>query len=133
MYLAASEDDEVLAFGVGLTVAPSASASRAGIARVTVECPRGLRRRCTGRLEFSRALVGRRAHRRRARVTRVAAAVLGGFTLAPGARATIAVRLSRAARRALLQRRRLRLIATVRAQPSAGGAYGRLVKVRLTR
>jgi DNA-binding beta-propeller fold protein YncE len=134
VYIADAKIDAVLAFGVGSAVTTArASATRAGIAGVRVQCPRALRRPCRGRLELTRAVrSGRRAHRRRLR--RIAAGGSGGFAIRPGSQATISVRLSPSSRRLLLGRRRLHLLAIVRAAPSAGGSgYGRPVTLSLGR
>ncbi len=134
LYATAPTENTVYAFGVGLTVATaSTSATPAGIARVRVECPRSMRRACAGRLELTRAVRGRAARGRHPRrLRRLAAGRSGRFTIRPGARATVAVRLSPASRRLLLARRRLRLLAVVHTQPLAGGGgYGRVVKLRL--
>jgi DNA-binding beta-propeller fold protein YncE len=136
IYAAASKSNALVAFGVGLTVTTSsASASRAGVAAVHVRCPRTLRRPCAGHLQLTRAVLARRrrgAHH--ARIERLIAGSSGGFSLRPGAHATIAVRLSPATRRLLRARGRLRLLAVVRARPYAGGTgYGRSVALRLQR
>jgi hypothetical protein len=136
VYVAASASDAVMAFGVGAAVTTArASASRAGVARVSVACPTGLRRACIGRVGLTRALAHRspRHGHRQMRVRRVKAGSSAEFSIAPGRHATVAVRLTPAARR-LLDHRRLRLMAVVRARPSSGGSgYGRHLSLRLAR
>jgi DNA-binding beta-propeller fold protein YncE len=134
LYIAAAKIDAVLAFGVGSNVtSASASATRAGIARVRLDCPRAMRRPCAGHLELTRAVragKSRGGHRRR--LERIVAGDSGRFAIRPGARATVSVRLSPGARRLLLSHRRLRLMAIVRADPLAGGSgYGRAVRLGL--
>ncbi len=134
LYIAAARIDAVLAFGVGSDVASgSASASRAGIARVRVDCPRGMRRPCAGRLELTRAVRARASRGARRRpLERIVAGGSGRFAIRPGARATVSVHLSPSARRLLLAHRHLRLMAIVRADPEAGGSgYGRAVRLSL--
>jgi len=131
LYIAAAKIDAVLAFGVGSNVTTaSASASRAGIARVGVQCPRALRRPCSGQLELTRAVRARGAHRRR--LQRIVAGGSRRFAIRPGARTTISVHLSPTSRRLLFAHRRLRLMAIVRADPLAGGSgYGRALRLSL--
>jgi DNA-binding beta-propeller fold protein YncE len=134
LYIAAAKIDAVLAFGVGSNVnSSSASASRAGTARVRLDCPRAMRRPCAGHLELTRAVrarASRGSHRRR--LERIVAGGSRRFAIRPGARATISVRLSAGARRLLLSHRRLRLMAIVRAEPLAGGSgYGRALRLSL--
>ena len=63
VYVAAARSDAVMVFGLGAAVATGrTSATRAGTARVRVECPRGLRRSCTGHVELTRVLAGRATH-----------------------------------------------------------------------
>jgi len=136
VYVAAARSDAVMVFGVGAAVATGrTSATRAGVARVRVECPRGLRRSCTGRLDLTRVLAGRAMHRgRRHHIRRIGAGSSARFTIRPGHLATVSVRLSRASRHLLATRRRLRLMAVVRADPLAGGSgYGRRVTLTLGR
>ncbi len=136
VYIADAKIDAVLAFGVGSAVTTArASATRAGIARVRVQCPRALRRPCRGRLELSRAVRARAGRgTRRRRLRRIAAGGSGGFAISPGGQATISVHLSPSSRRLLLARRRLRLLAIVHAAPSAGGSgYARPVTLSLGR
>ncbi|HLB22388.1 MAG TPA: hypothetical protein VK605_09755, partial [Solirubrobacteraceae bacterium] len=136
VYVAASGSDAVMAFGVGAAVTTArASASRAGMARVSVACPTGLRHVCVGRVSLTRALAHRstRHGHRQIRVRRLEAGSSTEFSIAPGRHATVAVRLTQAARRQL-SHRRLRLMAVVRAHPSSGGSgYGRRLALRLAR
>jgi DNA-binding beta-propeller fold protein YncE len=136
VYVAAAGSNAVMVFGIGAAVTTAqAAATHAGIARVRVECPAGLRRSCSGRVELTRVLAGRARHgRRRVRVRRIGAGDSARFTISPGDRATILVRLSRSARRLLVAKRRLRLMAVVRADQFAGGSgYGRGVMLSLVR
>jgi DNA-binding beta-propeller fold protein YncE len=136
VYVVAAKSDAVMVFGIGAAVTTGeAAASRAGTARVRVVCPVGLRHACSGRVDLTRAVAGmarRRGHR--ARVRRVEVGRSGVFSIGPGHQASVQVRLTPAARRLLLRRRHLRLMAVVRADPSAGGSgYGRHVVFRLGR
>ncbi len=134
VYVAATRSNAVMVFGLGAAVTTGhTSATRAGTARVRVECPRGLRRSCTGHVELTRVLAGRATHgRHRRRTRRIAAGSSARFTIRPGHLATISVRLSGSSRHLLAARRSLRLMAVVRADPFAGGSgYGR--RMRLTR
>ncbi len=130
VYVVAAKSSAVMVFGIGAAVTSAqATTTRAGIARVRVVCPSGLRRACSGRVDLTRALAraaGR--HGRRARVRRVELGQSGVFSIGPGHQASVRVRLTRAARRELIGRRHLRLMAVVRAAPAAGGSgYGRHV------
>jgi DNA-binding beta-propeller fold protein YncE len=136
VYVVAAKSDAVMVFGIGASVATtSASASRAGTATVRVACPAGLRQMCSGRIDLTRAAASaakRRGHR--VRVSRLEVGGSGHFSIQPGRQASVSLRLTPAARRLLLHRRRLRLMAVVRAAPSAGGSgYGRHVLFRLGR
>ena len=126
-----------MVFGVGAAVSTGhTSATRAGIARLHVDCPRSLRSACVGRLDLTRlervrghAVHGSHHHR----LLRTAAGDSAPFTIPPGGRATIAVHLSAASRKLLAARRRLRVMAVVHAAPSAGGSgYGRRVLFSLS-
>ena len=128
VYVAAAGSDAVTVFGVGATVASGhTSATRAGTARIRLDCPSRLRRPCAGRLELTRTLTRKlRRGKRRHRVVRIAVGGSRHFAIAPGHRAEVTVQLSRASRRLLARGRRLRLTAVVRADPFAGGSgYGR--------
>jgi DNA-binding beta-propeller fold protein YncE len=132
VYVAASASNAVMVFGVGAAVTTGhTSATRAGIARLHVDCPRSLRKDCVGRLELTRleharGHVVRGVHRHR--LLRTGAGDSAPFTISPGGRATISVHLSAASRKLLAAHRRLRLMAVVHAAPSAGGSgYGRRV------
>jgi hypothetical protein len=75
-----------------------------------------------------------RSHRHARHVARIAAGGSGHFTIAPGHRAEVSVRLSRSSRRLLAARRRMRLTAVVHADPFAGGSgYGRHLTLSLSR
>jgi len=133
-------DVMVLALGAATTTA-QASASRAGVARIAVACPRALRRSCVGRVMLLRSVMEnptrigsrKRAHRRqRSLVRRISAGYSAPFAIRPGTHATISVRLSSSSLRLLDARRRLRLMAVVRANPLDGGSgYGRALTVKL--
>jgi len=136
VYVTAKDAGAVTVFGVGAAVTTGqASASTAGLARVGVACPRGLRRSCVGRVKLLRSVSAGSAHGgRRARVSRTGAGDSAGFAIRPGAHATISVRISPPFVRLLLAHRRLRLMAVVLARPSAGGSgYGRPITLRLHR
>lgn len=136
VYVVAAKSNAVMVFGIGASVAStSASASRAGLATVRVACPAGLRRRCSGRVDLTRTTTGAAKRRgQRVHVRRLDFGRSGRFSIQPGRQASVALRLTPAARRLLLHRRRLRLMAVVRAAPSAGGSgYGRHVVFRLGR
>ena len=108
VYVAAARSNTVMAFGIGAAVVTAQSAAtRAGTARVLVACPRGLRRPCAGHLEFTRvtAVAARRGHR--LHVTRAVAGASRRFSIRPGARARVAVRLGPATWRLLLSHGRL--------------------------
>ncbi|HEY1450539.1 MAG TPA: beta-propeller fold lactonase family protein [Solirubrobacteraceae bacterium] len=133
VYVVASTSDAVMVFGIGAAVTSAhAAATRAGAVIVSVACPSGLRQACSGRVQFTRAItrVARRGRRgpRSVHVRRVAEGASGEFSIAPGRRASVRVRLTSQMRHLLSRRHRLRLMATVRANPSAGGSgYGRRV------
>jgi len=128
VYVAASTSDAVMVFGIGAAVTSGqAATTRAGTASVRVLCPAGLRRPCRGRVELTRVVARPGRHgRHRVHLTRIAAGASSRFTIMPGHHATVPVRLLRFARQLLVTRRRLRLMAVVRADQYAGGSgYGR--------
>jgi len=136
VYVVAAKSDAVMVFSIGAAVTTAqTAATRAGTAKVRVVCPVGLRHACSGRLDLTRAVASaarRRGHR--ARIRRVGVGRSGVFSIGPGHQASIRVHLTPAARRLLLRRRHLRLMAVVLAAPSAGGSgYGRHVVLRLGR
>jgi DNA-binding beta-propeller fold protein YncE len=136
VYVAAARSNAVVVFGIGAAVTTArASATRAGMTRVAVECPRGLRRSCTGHVELTRVVAGKATHgRHRHRARRIGAGSSARFMVRPGHRATISVRLLGSSQRRLVAHRRLRVIAAVRADPFAGGSgYGRRVLLSLAR
>jgi DNA-binding beta-propeller fold protein YncE len=136
IYVVASRSNAVMVFGIGAAVnSAHAAATRAGAAQVKVVCPAELHRACSGRVELTRAVaVGARRHGRRARVARLKAGGSGVFSITPGHAKNVRVQLTAGIRRRLADRRHLRLMAVVRAQPSAGGSgYGRHVTLRATR
>ncbi len=137
VYVVADKSDAVMVFGIGAAVTTGeTAATRAGTARVRVVCPVGLRHACSGRVDLTRTVAGTTRRRRghRARVRRVGVGRSGVFSIGPGHQASVRVRLTPAARRLLLRRRHLRLMAVVHADPSAGGSgYGRHVTLRLGR
>jgi DNA-binding beta-propeller fold protein YncE len=135
VYVVADKSNAVMVFGIGAAVTTAQTAVTGVTARVRVACPAGLRHACDGRVELTRATVhsagrrGRRAHVRRTGVGRS-----GVFSIMPGRQASVQVRLTAAARRLLRTHRRLRLMALVNAEPSAGGSgYGRHLTLRLDR
>ena len=137
VYVVAAKSNAVMVFGIGAAVTTGkTAATRAGTARVRVVCPVGLRHACSGRVDLTRTVAGTTRRRRghRARVRRVGVGRSGVFSIGPGHQASVRVRLTPAARRLLLRRRHLRLMAVVHADPSAGGSgYGRHVTLRLGR
>jgi DNA-binding beta-propeller fold protein YncE len=142
VYVVSQGSDAVMVFGIGAAVTTgNAAASRTGLAHVSVACPAGLRRACSGRLQLTRAVARAARHDRRHRhgshrvyVRRVTVGRSGSFSIAPGAHASVGVRLSPQMRRLLARHRRLRLMAVVRANPAAGGSgYGRHVTLGLAR
>jgi DNA-binding beta-propeller fold protein YncE len=136
VYVSAKDAGTLAVFGLGAAVGSGqASASAAGVARVPVVCPRGLRRWCVGRVRLVRAVTSGSAHgRRRAHISRTGAGDSAVFALRPGTHRTIPVRLSAQFVSLLRAHGRLRLLAVVLARPSAGGSgYGRRVTLRLHR
>ena len=97
-------------------------AGRPGLARTDrvrfrLRCSRTADGRCRGRASVSAGSAGRSG---RLRASRAGAAASAGFSIAPGASATVTVRLSRAARERLERRGRVRVRISVRARDSAG-------------
>jgi DNA-binding beta-propeller fold protein YncE len=136
VYVVAAKSNAVMVFGIGASVSTaSASASRAGTTTVRVVCPAGLRHTCSGRVELTRTMASTAKRRgRRLRVHRLEVGRSGPFSIQPGHQANVSLRLAPTARRLLLHRRHLRLMAVVRAAPSAGGSgFGRHVLFRLGR
>jgi DNA-binding beta-propeller fold protein YncE len=135
VYVAAGSSNAVTVFAIGAAVASAHAAStHAGTSSVRVICPAGLRRPCSGRVELTRVIAHWSRGKHRVHLARVVAGSSSRFTIRPGLHATVEVRLSRSARRALLARRHLRLMAVVRADPLAGGSgYGRRIVLSLTR
>jgi DNA-binding beta-propeller fold protein YncE len=122
VYVTASGN--VMVFGVGAAVSSArAPATRAGSADVRVACPSSLPRACSGRVELMRSVISAGRHgRHRARPLRVGAGFSGRFSITPGHEALVGVHLSRSAQHTLLAHRRVRLMAVVLADPSAGGS-----------
>ncbi len=136
VYVVANGSDAVMVFGIGAAVTSAhATSTRAGAARVEVACPRALRHTCSGRVELTRAVASAaRRHGRHRRVVRLDAGESRGFAIAPGHTLSVRVELTAAMRRRLAHRRRERLMAIVRANPSAGGSgFGRHLTLRLSR
>jgi DNA-binding beta-propeller fold protein YncE len=137
VYVVASRSSAVMVFGVGAAVTTGhTAATGAGTARVSVTCPAGLRNACTGRVDLTRAVAhaATTRHARRVRVRRLRSGHSGVFSIKPGHRASVEVRLTAPARHLLQTRRRLRLMAVVHAAPAAGGSgYGRHVLLALGR
>jgi DNA-binding beta-propeller fold protein YncE len=127
--------DRVMVFGIGAAVVSArASTTHAGEARLRVACPSALRRRCSGRVELTRAIRGARRGRHGARTRRIAVGYSSRFSIRPGHEAIVRMRLSHAALRSLLARRHVRLMAVVRADALAGGSgYGRHLLLTLAR
>jgi hypothetical protein len=126
----------VFAFTLGATVVTArAAATHAGAARVQISCPRSMHRPCAGRVRLARVVARRAAHRRaRRHLVRAFAGSSAHFTVGPGKRATVSVRLSRYARQLLVARGRLRLAAVIAADPLAGGSgSGRHLLLKLSR
>jgi DNA-binding beta-propeller fold protein YncE len=118
-----TKDGLVLAFGIGAAVTSAdAAATHTGLAHVSVACPARLSRPCRGRLLLTRRVAARTRHGHQYRALRIAVGHSGVFAIAPGSRATVAVRLDDSARRLLAGRRRLRVTATVHASRYAGGS-----------
>jgi DNA-binding beta-propeller fold protein YncE len=134
VYLVTGREASVLALGVGAAVTSStAVASRAGTTVMHVACPRAMSGPCRGRVLLDRTVVRRsaRGHHHHA-VLRTVVASSAPFAIGPGGHALVRVRVAHSAQRLLLQRRRLRLTAVVRAAPRGGGAgFGRPVVLRL--
>ncbi len=135
VYVAASKSNAVMVFGIGAAIsasAPSGTSASAGVARVRVACPSGLRLPCSGTLELTRIVSRRGKHHGHRRFQRVQAGTSGRFVVGPGRVATVRVRLSRRARRLLESQRHLRTMAVVRAVPAGGGSgYGRPLLLHL--
>jgi DNA-binding beta-propeller fold protein YncE len=132
VYVVAAKSSAVMVFGVGAAVTTGqAAASAAGTAQVSVACPAGLRNRCTGRVDLTRAVAAAGRHRP-ARVHRLRSGHSGVFSIKPGHHASVEVRLTSSARKLLAHERRLRLMAVVRAARGAGGSgYGRHLRLAL--
>jgi hypothetical protein len=124
-----TSSDKVMVFGMGAAVVSArAAATRAGMAQLRVACPAALRRRCSGRVELTRTVLGARHGRRRARPRRIAVGYSSRFSIRPGHEAVVRVRVSGTAARRLLAHGRVRLMASVHADALAGGSgYGRHV------
>jgi DNA-binding beta-propeller fold protein YncE len=139
VYVVAFGTNAVRVFGIGAAVTSGhAATTRAGTARVSVACPSGLRRACSGRVQLTRTTARAARHGRHGgpgvHVRRVAAGASAAFSIAPGRHAEVRVRLTRHVRRLLARRHRVRLMAVVRASPSAGGSgYGHHVTLLLRR
>lgn len=136
VYFADPNANAVFAFTLGATVITArASATHAGATRLLVSCPRSMHRPCAGRVRLARVLARRAAHRRaRRHVVRAFAGSSVHFTVMPGSRATVSVRLSRYERHLLVARGRLRLAAVIAADPLAGGSgFGRHLLLKLGR
>jgi DNA-binding beta-propeller fold protein YncE len=134
VYVATAGKQALLAFGVGAAVTnATASATHAGVALMRVACPPDLTRPCRGRLAFTRALAVRKPpHGRRARRPRTFAGSSGAFAIDPGHQAVVAVRLLPSVRDLLRAHRRLRVTASVHADPLSGGSgFGHAVELLL--
>ncbi len=139
VYVVAFGTNAVRVFGIGAAVTNGhAATTRAGTARVRVACPSGLRRACSGRVQLTRTVARAARHGRHGRhgvqVRRVTAGASAAFSIAPGQHASVRVQLTRHMRRLLAKRHHVRLMAVVRANPSAGGSgYGHHVTLLLRR
>jgi hypothetical protein len=134
VYVVGAGKGAIMAFSIGAAVTTArATATRAGSARVRVACPAALRPHCSGRIELAGLLAGSRHQgRHRSRARHVALGTSTRFSIRPGARAVVRVRLSATGRRLLRAHRHLRLIAIVRAEASGGGSgYGRRLLLTL--
>jgi DNA-binding beta-propeller fold protein YncE len=134
VYVVAGNAVTVLTQGASV-LSGEASATRAGAAELSVQCPRSLRTRCSGHLELTAHVRGghprgkTRTHGRRVRVGRSAS-----YSMTPGSHGSVSVLLTRAGRRLLADRQRLRLMAVVRADAAAGGSGdGRRLVLHLAR
>ncbi|HEV7585401.1 MAG TPA: hypothetical protein VGO14_06440 [Solirubrobacteraceae bacterium] len=135
-YVVGAGKGAIVAYSIGAAVTTArATATRAGAARVRVVCPAAMRRPCTGRVELTARIGGRRAHgRHRARAARVELGASRRFTVWPGRQGLIGVVLSSRARGLLHRHGHLRLAAVVRAGASAGGSgFGRHLLLTLAR
>jgi DNA-binding beta-propeller fold protein YncE len=134
VYVATAGKQALLAFGLGAAVTnATAAATHAGVALVRVACPPELTRPCRGRLAFTRAFaVRKRPHGRLARRLRTFAGSSGAFAIDPGHQAVVAVRLLPSVRDLLRAHRRLRVTASVEADPLSGGSgFGHAVELLL--
>lgn len=125
--------DTVVALGIGAAVtSPTAAASSDGLARISVACPRAMKRACRGRLLLTRAVLARTSgHSHERRVLRSVVARSASFSIGPGRQLPVSVRIAAPARRLLLAQRHLRVEAVVDAAPLGGGSgFGRAVHVR---
>jgi len=133
VYVVTAGKHALIAFGIGAAVTSATAATRAGVALVGVSCPAHLARTCRGRLALTRVLdVRTRGRRHQRHAVRVVAGSSGTFAIGAGREAVVAVRLAPSAQRLLHARRRLRVTATVRAEPLSGGSgLGRRIALRL--
>jgi DNA-binding beta-propeller fold protein YncE len=134
VYVAAPVSNAVFAFGIGATIATAqASASSNGTTRIRIDCPSSVRRACAGRLQLTRAVVAgaaRGKHHRR--VERILSGTSGRFTIAPGRRALVPVKLSGSLRQLLAARRHVLVMTVMRTAAAAGGSgYGRPLALTL--
>jgi DNA-binding beta-propeller fold protein YncE len=135
VYVTDPGDNAVLVLGIGATVqTPSASATAAGLAHISVYCPRALSRPCSGHLALTRAqsaklAKGKRHHHR---VVRVTGGTSSHYVIAPGHRSEVLVRLTSAMRRLLRTNHQLHLMTVVHADPLTGGSGdGRALAITL--
>jgi DNA-binding beta-propeller fold protein YncE len=132
VYVVSAGKHALIAFGIGAAVtSATAATTHAGVALVGVSCPAHLARACRGRLALTR-LLDERGRRHGRHTVRVLAGSSGTFAIGAGRQAVVAVRLAPSAQRLLHARRRLRVTATVRAEPLSGGSgLGRRIALRL--
>lgn len=121
IYLASRSASAVAVFGPGTAIADHSRATRAGIARVSLRCPRARTSPCSGRLTLTgtrriRSLSGSRT-----------------FVLLPGRRGRIAVLLSSRAQRMLARRGRLQALAIATDRTGRTHPVRRIVIVSLQR
>jgi hypothetical protein len=118
-----SGDGQIAVLGPAVSLERSMRFSQAGVARTWLRCPRIARVRCRGTLVLSRAAGGRAS---------ASASRLAGrrFSIRPGRRLRVKVRLSRAGRRVLRRGRRITGRATIRTAGRVSGRPQRRVTLR---
>lgn len=122
VYVVTSNSKALLAFGIGPAIMGAASTSRPTSALVRVACPARLAQGCRGRVIFTRMLRRHAGRRRHAVLARIVVGRSHSFTIAPGSRPNVLVRLVPAAGSFLHRHHRIRVTASVHAARSAGGS-----------